>query len=163
MQRSPGVLREVNWGFVFIILFTLAFWTAVARAQVPGSGGVGGMLIQRDRIVEVDTMQLFQYPAPQIYGQWMTEMQHCTGLKSERTITPNDISWISVPGDAFTVHGQGPVPGWTVLEHNNVLLLEKYVMNERLVKHEMAHILQGVEALSRNHTEEWWLRCELIA
>lgn len=143
----------------WITLLVLALAVAPAAAQLP----TGGMLIPRDSIVNVDTMIVAQYDPPAIYSTWWGEIQSCTKLHTKLTV--HDFAWIGVPGAGFLIAGHTqPVPGWAAVENRTFLVLVRYVMNERLVKHEMTHALMWESGDSiPSHSQEFWVRCEILA
>lgn len=106
-----------------------------------------------------------QYDPPAEYAAWWTEIQDCTGLHSARRVT--DFAWIAVPAGAFVLTYQGkktyPVIGWAAVEKGNVLVLAKYVHNERLVKHEMVHHLMWEHEQPVGHPAEYFDKCEVAS
>ena len=147
----------MRWAFVVgWLLVGLLVPADVAQAQLPTSG----LMILRDSLFDVDSIQTQQYDAPDVYAAWWIEVQACVGLRSRRQI--RDFGWIAVPGHGFLVKGSGPYIGYAAVERRNFLILRKYVENKRLVMHEMAHALTWENYHTTGHREEWWARCELI-
>jgi hypothetical protein len=87
-------------------------------------------------------------------------VQQCSGLRTTVKIRIA-WSWFAVKGDAFTVEGAGPFAGWTSVQTHGVLLLSKYVMNERLVKHEMLHALMHEKNMKAGHGSGHFEKCGL--
>lgn len=130
--------------------------------QTPSPAPMQGLIIPRNQIVNIDTLVTNQYPAPEVYKRWWLEVQNCTGMKVDLEVS--DFGWISVPGAGFILNGNKmPVPAWAAVEKRNVLILDRYLMNERLVKHEMTHLLMWETRKEASHTGEFWTRCQLIA
>lgn len=131
-------------------------------APVPVASGspmaVRGLMMARDSVFDVDSVLVHQYEPPAIYGEWFEQVQMCSGLKGSLY----GWTWTAVPGDGFLVQGHGPFPGYTAVEHSNFLVLRKYIMNEKLVQHEMLHALLWQNGRGAGHPAEFD-RCELQA
>lgn len=119
---------------------------------------VRGLLMARDSVFNIDSVLVTQYEAPAIYGVWFLQVERCSKLAG----TLDGWTWTAVPGDGFLVKGNGPFPGYAAVEHHNYLVLRKYIMNEKLVKHEMLHGLLWQHGQGPGHPHEFD-DCELQA
>lgn len=100
-----------------------------------------GMLIDRDSIFYLDSIQVRQVAPSPTYDSIWVSMEACSGIRLADSVRA---AWTisAAPGDGFIPPGgRYPVPGYTFVEHRNIVVLEKYVLNRDLLGHEMVHAL----------------------
>lgn len=167
LARAERLDRIARWAAFFGILFGLMLGlTVLAHAQdglyrpqpIPAKQSAplmfGGLMIDPDSIVEMDSTRAAQYPPPAEYDQWWQEDIACAGPLSivnnplqvvvvvpRIPVWPKDIAWVTIPEPVFRVHGSGPFVGYTDVENMTVIIPDRYIHNRQLVRHEMLHAM----------------------
>jgi hypothetical protein len=127
-----------------------------------------GLMINGDSVVVVDSVEVMQYTPDNVDSLWAV-VQACSGVTAPADAL-DGITFNAVPGDAFYVHAeerhlrQAPDIGFTVLEHNNILIVKKYRNRPSIVKHEMLHALLYITATVRErpwHRQPYFGDCGL--
>ncbi|MBA3678502.1 MAG: hypothetical protein H0W74_14060 [Sphingosinicella sp.] len=120
------------------------------------------MVMNRALVFELDTLLVEQYDPPAEYDVWWEEVKQCTELDSGIEVRAA-WGWLTMPGDAFTIAGDGPFGGWTSTETHAVVILQKYRNSKRLVQHEMVHVLMHENNLKTGHDSGHFEMCGLQA
>lgn len=93
------------------------------------------------QLPSTETGNIAYFQAPLIYKNWWTEVKSCAGVTGIPDSLFNTLKWVSVDSDGFMAMGHGPYWGYTYAWDNEIWVLERYKLNERLIKHEMLHYL----------------------
>jgi hypothetical protein len=156
----------IRWAIV--CLAATLMYAAPAFAQLP----TYGIMINRDRLANADTLHVVAYAAPQKYVQWWDEIAHCTGLEFPpfnplqgipTGPTAHDWMYVAADVDAFMVDGEGPFIGYTFVKHAQIWVLAKYAASARLVKHEMIHALMYGHGMRAGHPARYFDKCEVAS
>lgn len=109
-----------------------------------------------------ETGEILQYNAPQIYRNWWNEVKSCSGISGVPDSSFNALKWVSVDSDGFMAMGSGPYIGYTYAWDKEIWVLNRYKLNELLIKHELLHYLLW-ESGDRNGTHQIeFITCNLI-
>lgn len=122
----------------------------------------GGMLLDRDSVFYLDSIAVRQVPPAPLYDRLWWTVQVCSGL----TITEAErAEWTisAAPGDGFfPPGGRTPAVGYTAVERHNIVVLEKFVVREQLLKHEMLHAIIWENFHIVGHPMEYFEPCGLL-
>lgn len=156
-------------------------WISLALAAGACAGGTRtcvaqlptyGLMIDRDRLANADTLQVVAYKAPNAYREWWNEIAKCEGLTFPPFNPlqgipdgPTADNWMYVAADvdAFMVEGDGPFIGYTFVKTHQIWVLAKYANNQTLVKHEMIHALMYHHGMQAGHPAKYFNKCGVVA
>lgn len=88
-----------------------------------------------------ETGEIIQYQSPLIYKKWWNEVRICSNTTDVPDTLFDKLKWVSVASDGFMAMGYGPYMGFTYAWDDEIWVLERYKLDERLVKHELLHYL----------------------
>ena len=152
-------------------------WISLALTAGACTGGVRtcaaqlptyGIMIDRNRLANADTLHVLAYKATATYEQWWEEIAKCEGLTFPpfnplqgipAGPTANDWMYVAADVDAFMVDGVGPFIGYTFVQHKQIWVLAKYASNASLVKHEMIHALMYHHGMRAGHPSRYFDKC----
>ena len=148
-------LRRRWYAFWAIVLGLTVGLAALAHAQnglytpqaiplpPPAPLTYGGLMIEADSIVEMDTTTAFQYAPPVEYVGWWNETVACAKRVTKRRGWPSmaEYAFVTVDAPAFRIRGKGPFVGYTLVANRTILLPKRYFMNKALTSHEMLHAI----------------------
>lgn len=116
------------------------------------------------KIVSIpDIPNVSRVDPPEIYYRWWTEVQTCTGLTASKTVF-DKLEFYMVYADAFVVDNDTTfmMVGLATPWNNRIHLTITGVSTERLVKHEMTHILMFQNGLQPGHPDMIFKKCNLL-
>jgi len=117
----------------WLLLGLLLWWPSPLVAQTPN--------VYILALPSTETGTIAYYSAPLIYKNWWNEVKKCANITDVPDNFLNRLTWVSVDSDGFMAMGHGPYMGYTYAWDNEIWVLRRYMMDERLIKHEMLHYL----------------------
>ena len=142
----------------WLLLGLLLWWPSSLVAQShPTAPNVYIM-----QLPSTETGNIAYYSAPSIYKIWWKEVKKCAGVSSVPDSSFNSLKWVSVDSDGFMAMGHGPYMGYTYAWDDEIWVLERYKMDERLIKHEMLHYLLWTAGRRDGYHQIEFITCNLM-